>query len=265
MPVRVHWSHIQCRHPESRTNIRLLTSSTERNPPVLSQVLVLEHDTELAEAVAPERRAGAIAASRAQVAEVPVRRLDETVVRRVAKGGHGLLVLDGVLSRRVSYGGRHAAELLGPGDIWRPWQHDEEEVSVPFVFSWHAMTALRVAILGPRWTLAMAPYPEVGAALTGRAVGRARHLAILMAIAQQPRLDERLKLLFAELGDRFGRVDKRGVRIDVPLTHDMLSELAAARRPSVSAALSRLSSQGVLEREGRSWRVLAFPDAESAA
>src|SRR3954467_8948746 len=39
-------------------------------------------------------------------------------------GGLGLLVLDGFLVRHVDVVGRPAAELLGSGDLLRPWQPD---------------------------------------------------------------------------------------------------------------------------------------------
>src|SRR5262245_39352366 len=39
-------------------------------------------------------------------------------------GGYGLLVLDGLLLRRVGVEGRYGAELLLNGDLLRPWQQD---------------------------------------------------------------------------------------------------------------------------------------------
>jgi CRP/FNR family cyclic AMP-dependent transcriptional regulator len=41
--------------------------------------------------------------------------------------------------------------------------------------------------------------------------------------------------------------------VPVPLTHSLLSELVAARRPSVTTALSGLQERGVLRREGSGW------------
>ena len=66
----------------------------------------------------------------------------------------------------------------------------------------------------------------------------------MMAISQQPRLDERLWMLFWELADRHGRVRSDGVYLDLPLTHEVLSHLVAARRPSVSGALTKLAEPG---------------------
>jgi CRP/FNR family cyclic AMP-dependent transcriptional regulator len=76
---------------------------------------------------------------------------------------------------------------------------------------------------------------------------------ITMAIAQQPKLDIRLWMLFWELADRYGKVHADGIHLELPLTHEVLSHLAGARRPSVSGALTRLAEAGRLTRSGRNW------------
>src|ERR1700716_3185228 len=38
----------------------------------------------------------------------------------------GFLIIDGLLSRNVEVLGRACVELLGPGDVMRPWQWDQE-------------------------------------------------------------------------------------------------------------------------------------------
>ena len=76
---------------------------------------------------------------------------------------------------------------------------------------------------------------------------------ITMAIAQQPKLDIRLWMLFWELADRYGKVHPDGIHLELPLTHEVLSHLAGARRPSVSGALTRLAEDGRLTRSGRNW------------
>ena len=78
-------------------------------------------------------------------------------------------------------------------------------------------------------------------------------LVITMAIAQQPKLDIRLWMLFWELADRYGKVHADGIHLELPLTHEVLSHLAGARRPSVSGALTRLAEDGRLTRSGRNW------------
>jgi CRP-like cAMP-binding protein len=117
----------------------------------------------------------------------------------------------------------------------------------------------RFAVLDRRWMVRAAAYPEIGAELTGRALTRSLRLVVGMAVAQQPRLDVRLWMLFWDLADRWGKVRADGVHVELPLTHEILSHLAGARRPSVSAALTRLSTDGRLRREGQRWILSGEP------
>jgi CRP/FNR family transcriptional regulator, cyclic AMP receptor protein len=222
------------------------------------RTLVLEEDGSLAEGVAPEV---AEQARRASVATVVRRRTgswDAAEDSELARGGFGLLVLEGVLVRSLGVDGRNGAELLAAGDLLRPWQHDGEAWTLSFELGWRIVAPVRLAALDAAWAARMSPYPEVATELTGRAVARAFRLAALMAIAQQPRLDQRLQLLFWELADRHGRVHPDGVHLELRLTHEVISHLVAARRPSVSAALSGLARSGVLRRQGAEW-VLTGP------
>ena len=86
-------------------------------------------------------------------------------------------------------------------------------------------------------------YPEVVSALVTRALRRSRHIATNMAIVQQPRIDLRLHMLFWELADRWGTVHHDGVHVRLNLTHSMLSDLVAARRPTVTKALGELAAR----------------------
>jgi CRP-like cAMP-binding protein len=226
---------------------------------------VLDDDPSLAEAVPAPRRDGARAASHAAVLSIPPGDWAASSDAELARSGYGLLVLDGLLMRRVGFDGRFGAEVLGPYDLLRPWESDGEVGGIlPFDTHWRTMTATRLAVLDMGWAVRMTSYPEVGAYLAGRALLRSRRLAVSMAIVQLPRLDDRLWLLFWELADRYGRVHPDGVHLDLPLTHEMLSHLAAARRPSVSGALMRLTEAGLLRRAGRAWVLTGDPpDAES--
>ena len=167
-------------------------------------------------------------------------------------------MLQGVLIRRVGYGGRYGAELLADGDLLRPWEFDGDD-TIGYETGWRVLTRTRLAVLDLHWTERMGRYPRVGPAMAGRALVRSRRLAAMMAIAQQPRLDDRLWMLFWELADRHGRVHPDGVHVDLPLTHEVLSYLAAARRPSVSSALTKLAEQGRLHRNGRGWVLTGEP------
>ena len=175
---------------------------------------------------------------------------------RYGRDGLGLLVVDGMLVRRVGLEGRFGAELLSVGDVLQPSEHDGEEATLPFEAAWRVLVPLRLAVLDLDWLARMAPFPEVTAELTRRVMVRSRRLASMLAIAQHHRLEDRLRLLFWELADRYGRVGPDGVRLDVGLTHELISHLVGAHRPSVSAALARLERGGFIQRRERGWLLL---------
>lgn len=222
--------------------------------------IVLDEDSDLAALVPHAQLQTARQASLAGVMELPSGWWDARVDADRAREGFGLLVLDGVLVRRVGFAGRFGAELLADGDLLRPWEYDGDE-TIGFETTWRVLSSARLAVLDTVWTERMARYTRVGPALAGRALSRSRRLAAMMAIAQQPRLDERLWMLFWELADRYGRVHSDGVHLDLPLTHEVLSHLVAARRPSVSGALTKLADQGRLSRNGRGWVLHGEPPA----
>ncbi len=220
------------------------------------RVAVLAVDAELAERLDGPRRAHA---ERLSTAELLTRERGVWRAGEDADDGHdglGLLVLDGVLVRRVGLEGRFCAELLSSGDLLQPAQHDGANVSLPFAATWQVIADLRLAVLDLDWMTRMSPFPEVLAELGRRMLMRSRRLAESLVIAQHHRLDERLWLFFWELADRFGRVGPDGVRLELDLTHTLIGHMVGAHRPSVSAALARLEREGRIRRRGRGWLLL---------
>lgn len=213
---------------------------------------VLQADPDLMGAMEEPRRSRAIQDCRAHVLELPRGRW-EVDCDELDCSGFGLLVLAGILCRRVVQSERYGAELIGPGDLMRPWDQVGAWTTIPAESTWVALQPSRLAILDEGFTRRAAPYPEVASEMLRRAVVRARYLSILIAIISQRRIDTRLKMLFWHLADRFGKVRGEWVEIPVPLTHATLAELVAARRPSVTTALSRLYAEGVLQRSQNGW------------
>jgi hypothetical protein len=223
---------------------------------------VLAADTELADGLRGECRASAQHDCVAAVIEVPGGKRGSSKLESPDPSGFGLLVLSGFLTRRVGQGGRFGAELLGPGDLLRPWQTLGEAASIPFEPVWNAITDTRIAALGEAFVQRASPYPEVAAQLVGRALLRSRYLAINMAIVHQPRVETRLHMLFWHLADRWGRVRSDAVALDLPLTHALLGDLAAARRPTVSTALTALAKDGKVDRVADGWLLRGGPPRE---
>lgn len=168
--------------------------------------------------------------------------------------GLGLVVLDGLLARRIALKGQQRAELLGAGDLIRPWETGEERTSMALAMEWHVVAPARVAVLDDRFVSRCAGSPDVLARLAVRGVQRSQRLAMQLAIADIRHIDERLLALFTWFGDRFGRMTPRGVHLPVRMTHDLLAELVGAKRPTVTTALGELERRGALHRlDDRTW------------
>lgn len=94
----------------------------------------------------------------------------------------------------------------------------------------------------------MSAWPEVLAALFRRGIRRTRSLNLLLAISQSPLLAERLYLALWHLADQYGYVGAQGVVLPIRLSHTLIAELVAARRPSVSQSLQLLQERGLITR-----------------
>lgn len=218
-------------------------------------ISLLSQDPDLGAAIPPEKLELAQRVCAVRAIEVPRGDWDWERSLTNDRSGYGLLVLSGLLCRRVVQGQRYGAELLGPGDLLRPWDKIGEWSSIPTDSDWVVIEQARLAILDGDFTRRCAPLPEISVALIRRGMLRSRYLATLIAIVSQRRVETRLTMLFWHLADRFGRMRGEWIEIPVPLTHRILAELVAARRPSVSTALAKLQEREVLRRSERGWQL----------
>src|SRR5919108_101637 len=174
------------------------------------------------------------------------------VLGRVKGRPFALMVVDGLVLRELLLAGSTATELLGPCDIVDHAPPDE--MLLPTEARWSAPDAARIAILDDRLLAIMRTWPGVGRILLDRAARREIRLSTHRAIAQLPRVDQRLLAFFGHLAERWGRVASVGVVIPLQLTHETLGRLIGARRPTVSLALKELHSGELLERrDDGSW------------
>jgi CRP/FNR family transcriptional regulator, cyclic AMP receptor protein len=225
-------------------------------------VRVLATDPDLAGALSGDRLRNAERVCLAKVLHLPRGPWGEAESARGISRGFGLLVLQGVLSRRVGRGGRFGAELLGPGDLLRPWEHRGDQAAMPFAAQWQVFRSARLAILDRHFAVKASPYPEIADQLIGRAVLRSRRLAVTVAIVHHPTVKARVHMLLWFLAERWGTVRADGVALSLPLTHGLLADMVAASRPAVSAALSALTNSGRLRRDRDVWLLRGRPPAE---
>lgn len=218
--------------------------------PVAQGVRVLDADPDLGANLVGDRFEQARQALVARTEGVPRGTWEPDIVNGPdATGGIGLLVLEGVLVRRLSLGHRSCAELLGPGDLLRPSQDGFSELLAPFSVAFRVIEPLMLAQLDVRFVARSARFPEMTGELISRALDRSRLLARMLAVAQLPRVDTRLLIAMWHLSERWGTVGTEGRVLPGFLSHELLGWIVGARRPSVTTALGQLSIRGQVKRQ----------------
>jgi len=225
-----------------------------------SHCYLLAEDADLAEVIPADRRARAIDELTAPLLRFGTGKLQAP--DGFPEHALGLLVIKGLLLRRVAVDGRPGVELLGECDVLRPWQNDDVP-TLPLSSEWSVLSPARLAVLDETFATHLAAYPELASRLFERAVRRSRRLLVNMAIVHNARVDERLRMLFWHLAARWGRVRGDGVLLPLRLTHTVLADLVAARRPTVTSALSELSRQGVVQVVSDGWLLSGTPPSDA--
>ncbi len=164
----------------------------------------------------------------------------------------GFLLLKGLLLYEVWVCGRTTAELLGTGDVVRPWP-SETSGALACKVKWTVLEQSLLADLGSLDPARLSESRGFVEALVARCNDRAEAAAMQRSIAAQVRVDVRVLGYLWHLADRFGVVVPGAVKLNVPLTHAVLARLVGARRPTVTTALQRLIQLGYLRREGRAF------------
>jgi CRP/FNR family cyclic AMP-dependent transcriptional regulator len=178
-------------------------------------------------------------------------------------GGIGLLVVDGLLTHRITIPGRRLAELLGRGGFLHCWTSDGGR-NVPLTACCSALEPTRLAILDATFAEPVSPWPELVAALMDRAAERSRGLTYAFMISHLRGVEMRLLTLLWHLADRWGWVREEEVVLPLQISHRLLGELVGAHRPSVTAALQRLYRRGLVNRTPKGhWRLLGEPPSLS--
>lgn len=216
---------------------------------------LLELDPLLAEAVPEHERSRAAAAATATT-----RQLERGAWDAIGEYGEcadwtGLLVIDGYLVRRTCCAGEAVGELIGRGDLLRPWDHDGEYPVEGIETSWELLEPTLIALLDQDFAARIAPWPALTATILARIGRRARWLGLRLLISQVQGIEIRVLYMLWHLAERWGQADDGGLLVPVGISHELLGELVGAQRPSVSNALRRLRAEGVERVAGVGWRL----------
>jgi len=228
---------------------------------VTSDVIsLLDADPDFAEGLDPDTRERARRDALTRAQRLSPGAWDAAAAMEPEVHHRGFLIYEGLLTREVEVLGRRCCELLGPGDVIRPWQWDPEGSHVQAEIGWEVLEPTRLAVLDHALVQRVAPYPQVGVELFSRGIRRAHALAVALAISHHQRVDERLHLTLWHLAERWGRVTPDGVVVPLPLTHERLATLVGAHRPSVTTAMGELMRDGaVSRRDGGEWVLHGLP------
>ena len=160
----------------------------------------------------------------------------------------GFLVLEGLIAREVLLSDNVATELLGPGDLLRPWDDESPPQLLRTKTRWTVLEPARLAVLDQRVGAQLTTLPAACAALLRRVTERGNRLAVMQAIAQLNGVEHRVLALLWHLAEDWGRVTARGTKVPLELPHRMIAQLVGARRPTVSSAIGELERSGAIER-----------------
>lgn len=199
-----------------------------------------------------------------------------TRLRRLSKGAwdvgasvepevhhRGFLIADGLITREVEVMGRRCVELLGAGDVIRPWSWDEDGSHVKAEVGWEVLEPTQLAVLDHGLIVRITPWPELGLELFSRGMRRAHALAVALAIAHHQRVEDRLLLTLWHLAERWGRVLPEAIAVPLPLSHQRLADLVGAHRPAVTSAMGVLVRRGALSRrDDKTWLLHGAPPEE---
>jgi len=196
---------------------------------------------------------------RAAAAEVLVRcatrRLSPGEARLQINGAAYLVVEDGVAlvtSTRSATSRRMIVAVAGPGAVLLPPGPGERL---------EAATDLRLTVIDEAAQSALLSVPGAAAVLVAALAEQLRERHESLAHFSSVRHVERVRDKLLQLARVHGRVVPGGVRLDLPLTHELVGEMVGSARETVTWAFAELAREGFVSRDGRSYRLSVAPEA----
>jgi hypothetical protein len=134
------------------------------------------------------------------------------------------LLLGGLVTHEVTLGGWCSANLLGPGDVFRPWLC--AYTPLPCDERWTAAGGAAIAVLDERFVMIARRWPGLSAVVHERLAEQLEVAAVRGAIAGLPRVEQRVLALLWQLADRWGVVRPDGIAIELSLTHALIGAIS---------------------------------------
>lgn len=123
-----------------------------------------------------------------------------------------------------------------------------------------ALVPTRIVLLSTELRDRLIELPGAAAALFDALAEtiRQKHRTI-EALAHHHHL-ERVRAKLLQLAAGHGVVGPDGIRLDLPLTHELLGEMTGSARETVTRAIDELQAEGLIVRRGRSYRLTVDPE-----
>lgn len=121
--------------------------------------------------------------------------------------------------------------------------------------------AARVTVLTPSARRGLLRVPGAAEALLDALAHELDDAQESLAQFASVRHVERVRDKLLQLARSHGRVVPGGVRLDLPLTHELLGEMVGSARETVTWAAAQLTREGFLRRDGRVYRLVVPPEA----
>ena len=157
-----------------------------------------------------------------------------------------VVITEGILSRETVLAGRATLELLTAGDVLLPSTISRDLLPLGADVSLTVLSKLTAIALGPSFLQSATQWPCLMANLHHRLNEQQTRATIQGLVLHLARAEHRILLTLWLLAERCGRVTREGRLLPLGFTHEALSRITAARRPTVSLALKQLQSDGLL-------------------
>src|SRR3954462_525413 len=157
-------------------------------------VRLLEADPDLGRELSPEAFEEAAAGLGARTVEVSRGRWDFPAAWTETNAELGLLNVEGVLLSEVAVGVRMSLEVLGPGDLLRPWPARRFPPQIEVIGRVTAPQDARLAVLDTHVIAQAMRWPSILGQVVDRSMGRTSSATLRLLIQQVVRIDERLLL-----------------------------------------------------------------------
>jgi CRP-like cAMP-binding protein len=123
-----------------------------------------------------------------------------------------------------------------------------------------ALTDVSLKAITPQTLGRLLRIPGVAAMLIERLAEQLRESHESLSLEGAVHHVERVRAKLLQLARSHGRVAADGIRLDLPLTHDLLAQTVGSSRATVTRALADLQTEGFLRRDGRSLVLIIPPE-----